>query len=237
MSPKNALFALALLGLAAGCSSGGPQFGRHDGGLGDGSMQNGDAALGQADMTQLPPYPQGATGGHPGNILPNFTLQGYRLAPGMTDSTQLTWDTIKIEEYYHNPACACMFVTIGALWCGACQQEQPQLVQDVAGDPSFCVLSIVQEGEAQQSAATMSDVDVWTQNFMQNFYVVQGTPQTENLFQGYGTTIGLPFGLVVKPSTMTILDASQYDPQGGGAIQGFSPQIHDIAVQMCNAAP
>jgi hypothetical protein len=97
-------------------------------------------------------------------------------------------------------------------------------VSDVGADPSFCVLGILQEGQAQGSTATRADVDTWTQYFQQNFAVAQGASKTDALLSGFGSTIGLPFSFVVKPSTMKVLDV----------VQGFDPQIHDNAMALCN---
>jgi hypothetical protein len=136
----------------------------------------------------------------------------------------LPWDsTIAFGDYNANPACKCLVITIGALWCSACQDEQPSLATDVSGDPSFCVLGILMDGQNQGVAATKADVDTWTQYFKQNFTVAQGTPASENLLNGFGSTIGLPFSFIVKPQTMTVLST----------VQGFDPQMHANATALC----
>ena len=64
-------------------------------------------------------------------------------------------------------------------------------------------------------------MEAWTQEYQQNFYVVQGNTKTWNpLVKGYGSTIGLPFNLILKPQTMQVVDV----------VQGFNPQIHDVAM-------
>jgi hypothetical protein len=214
--------------LLVGCQSGsrGNGVGNGVGGAG-GTDDGGSGSSGDGGASpDLAPaaYPDGPYGHQKGDVLPNLSLAGYRLTPSQTDSTQLSWDTsIQLSDYYAKPSCKCMLITIGARWCGACQMEQPQLISDVSGDPSFCVLGVVQEGLVQQTLATQRDVDLWTQHFQQNFTVTQGTSRTELLLSGFGPEIGLPFSFVVDPATMKVLDV----------LQGFSPQIHDYAVSLC----
>ena len=64
-----------------------------------------------------------------------------------------------------------------------------------------------------------------TQRFQQDFYVTLGTTATRDLWKGWemGGTIGLPFLLIVKPSTMKVLDN----------VQGYDPQQHAAAVALC----
>jgi len=172
-----------------------------------------------------PQYPAGPYGQEVGQVLPDFTVAGYRLARGHTDSTELSWDTgIKLSEYHDGAKCGCLLITLGAPWCAACQQEQPQLVKEVYWDPEFCVLGVVQEGTERQDVATKADVDAWTQHFNQNFNVVQGTATTRTLLSGSGGTFGLPSTLVVNPSTMKVLDV----------VEGYNPAIHDAAAALCS---
>jgi hypothetical protein len=185
---------------------------------------NADMAVAPSPDLAPPPYPPGPYGNQMGDTLRDYTLAGYRLSPAQTDSTKLTWDTsIKLSEFHANSTCACLLISMGASWCPACMDEQPALADDVATDPSFCVLEILQEGLQMGVVATHADVDAWTQQFMENFYVVQGTALTEHLFDGYGSTIGLPFNLIVKPSSMTV----------EGVVQGFESDIYTKAMQLC----
>lgn len=168
------------------------------------------------DMAK-PPYPAGPYGNMMGNTLADIALEGYRLTPTMQDSSQLTYDnTIRLSEFHNNPSCKCLFITIGAGWCGPCQEEQSGLIADVMNDSSFCVLNVLLEGQSQTALATQQDVYTWTQQFMQDFYVVRGTQSVANQFEnGYGNSIGLPFNFVVDPKTMSILwQFSGYDPMG-----------------------
>jgi hypothetical protein len=212
---------ILLVGVLAGC--GGATRGSS---TGPGPM-SGDQADGGGvpQMMQTPdpgPYPQGPYGGEKGNTLPNLALEGYRLTPAQTDSTMATWATdIHLGEY-RKPDCKCLVVTLGALWCTACQDEQPQLISDVANDPSFCVVGIVLEGEMQGSMATRMDVDTWTHTYKQNFTVAKDTAAVEQLLYPY-MQIGLPFSYIVKPDTMKILDV----------VQGFDPGIHGNAQALC----
>jgi hypothetical protein len=221
---------LVVLVALVGC--GGPQRGSGSPGPGtDGGAtlaDSGSGGIGGSDGgSGLSAYPAGPYGNQIGDTLPNVALAGYRLTPAQTDSTRVPWTTNIQFGDYHQPACQCLVVTIGAIWCTACQQEQPQLVSDVAGDSSFCVLGVLQEGQFQGTPATRADVDTWTQGFSQNFSVAQGSTATDDLLNGFGSTIGLPFSFVVKPSSMKVLDV----------VQGFDPQIHANAMAECQAAP
>jgi hypothetical protein len=179
-------------------------------------------------------YPMN-TGNQPGDAIVNLTMEGYRLDREHTDSTMLTWATdIRMADYYAmSDKCKCMVLTMGATWCPACNQEQATLIQDVAGDPEFCVLNILQEGPVNGTQAVQEDVDAWTVKYSQNFYVTKGTSATRNLWQGYGSTIGLPFNLIIRPSDMQILDATKVGYMSP-AVQGFDPMIHDNATTLCN---
>jgi hypothetical protein len=173
----------------------------------------------------LPPYPAEPWGNQIGDTFPDLELAGYRLTRDKTDATQLMWDTtIRSGDYHRDPQCKCLLVTIGARWCGPCKQEQPQLVGDIAGDPDFCVLNILQEGLAKVTA-TQSDLDAWNAAYRQNFYIVQGTAETKKLMSGHGSTIGIPFNFIVEPSEMKVL----------GVVQGYRPDIHIYSMAKCEA--
>jgi hypothetical protein len=206
-----ALALAAALSLAACSAGGGGDFRSH---FGDGGLPPGDLAM---------------HGNQVGQTLGDFTMGGYRLTPAQTDSSQLSWDpSIRIADFYaraQSGECTCLLITVGATWCSACQDEQPQLISDVQGDPTFCVLGILQDGPNTGVTATEADVSDWTQYFRQNFTVARGSNQSEALFNGWdsGGTIGLPFSLIVKPQTMQVLDS----------MQGFSADIHSIARADC----
>ena len=221
---------LLVITLAACSGGGGRRFFTvvDDGGAGDPGNDGGgqgapDLASAGPDLAQLA-YPSGPYGNQIGDVLADKTLSGYRLSLGQTDASQLQWDTnIRFGDFHDNAACKCLLITWGATWCGACQQEQPSLVASVQGDPGFCVLNILQEGPFNGTLATKQDVLKWNQRFRQNFYVVQGTAATEQLWNGYGMTIGLPFNFVVNPTTMTVLDT----------VQGFRPDIYSHSMALC----
>jgi len=195
-----------------------------DGGTSSSSSSGAGSSSGAASATG---YPQGPYGSAITFTLDDFTSYGYRLAPGQTDSTQLPWTSIDVAEYHENPVCKCLLVTVGATWCGDCQAEQPMLVQAHAQDPSFCVMGILQADDANgtQQNATKADVDAWTQEFKQNFYVVQGTDETmQALVVGHGQgSVALPFSLVVRPDTMKVV----------GQIAGVNLDAHDYAMGLC----
>ena len=229
---RGAIGAMAVLGLVA-CGGGGG--GGHfwtGGGDNDGGVPGDADGNAPGDMARPPDlarvaYPPGPYGNLAGDTLANFTLSGYRLSPDQTDSTQLPWvSDISLEDFHANPGCKCLVISYSATWCGACQQEQGTLPGEVARDPGLCVLDIHIEGPVNGSGrVTRADVDQWTQRYQQDYPVVLGTPQQAQLWNGWGqnNTIGLPFNFIVQPDTMQVVDA----------IQGYDPQLHDHAMQLC----
>jgi len=203
-----------------------------DGGGDDGSATSssgsGSSSGASSGGGDVPGYPPGPYGSSPGFTLNDFSASGYRLGPGQTDSTKLPWTTIDVAEYHQSPVCQCLLVTVGATWCGDCMAEQPMLVQAHAQDPSFCVMGILQADigpNGMQENASKADVDAWTQMYKQNFYVVQGDDETMfKLVVGHGNgSVGLPFSLIVKPSTMKVV----------GQIEGVNLNAHAYAMSLC----
>ncbi len=183
------------------------------------------------DMTMgPPPYPMGTQGNKVGDIIPDLKLPGYRLTTAQTDSSKLTWDeTIALSDYYNNSANSCMILSMGATWCGECQQEQPALIGDVQSTQGLAVLDILFEGPTQGTGSTMQDVTNWTQQYHQDYFVVQGTEQTfQQLAVGYGNmgVIGLPFNLIISTKTMKVLEE----------VEGFDPSIGTRAMTDCAGA-
>jgi hypothetical protein len=178
-----------------------------------------------------PPYPMGPYGNKVGDTIADLMFSGYRLTVAQTDSSKLTWDnTISLSDYHANSANTCMVLSIGATWCGACQQEQPAMTGDIQSTPGLAALGILFEGPTNGTASTMQDVSNWTQQYHQDYFVVQGTEAiAQQLFQGYGSgmppTIGLPFNLVINPKTMKVMEE----------IEGFDPQIASRAMADCAA--
>ena len=171
-----------------------------------------------ADMAIPPastPYPPGPYGNQIGETMPDVSAPGYL--------ANQSWSTsVRLSQLRANPACKCIVVTIGASWCGACQYEQPDLVSDVSSDAGFCVLGILQEGPSGD-VATRPDLDAWEGTYHQNFPVLQGNASTEQLMSGYGSSVGLPFTLIMKASTMTVLDN----------VQGYDSNLHAHARSLC----
>ena len=127
------ILAAALVMVA--CSSGG--------GTGPGPA-GGGADMSVAPDMALKIYPEGPYGNHEGDTLVDVFAEGYRFTVDKTTVAQVTWDTnIRLNDFYNNPACKCLLITIGATWCTACQEEQPAIIADVVSDPNFCVLGIL----------------------------------------------------------------------------------------------
>jgi hypothetical protein len=179
------------------------------------------------------PYPDGPYGNKVDEPLADFNVNGYRLSTETADWTDAdAWATdIKLSEYLHGVApnekreCKCLLITWGAGWCGACQQEQPALKNDINNEDGFCVLNIMQEGNQQGPLASRADVDAWVKRYQQNFYVVQGNAYTKNLWKGHARNgvISLPFNFIVKPSTMKVLEV----------VQGYRKDIASHSMGLC----
>ncbi len=174
-----------------------------------------------------PAYPAGPFGNQNGQTLGDVTMSGYRLSPEQTDSTKATWESnIRLADFHNNPACKCLYIALGGRWCGACRQEQGSMIDWIKKDPNFCVLGVLQDGLKEHVDATHDDVDKWTQEFKQNFTVVAGSKATwafTDSYRNQSNEIGMPFSLVVKPSTMQV----------AGHDIGTSPLLYNSAVAEC----
>ena len=52
---------------------------------------------------------------------------------------------------------------------------------------------------------TKDDLDSWTQEFHQNYPSVMGDGKVhQKIWQGWGSTIGLPFNLIIDRETMVV---------------------------------
>jgi hypothetical protein len=227
MRPSIAAVASLLLSVS-GCSSpSSPPAPPSPGG--GGNVPGSGSGSGNSGAPTPAPYPPGPYSSGIGGILPEVRGAGYRLSAHETDSRNLPWDPdIDVAEYHQRPECTCLVVSVAATWCGECVQEQPLLIQGVASDPGFCVLGVLQDGlqGGQEVLATEEDVFNWTQQFHQNFYVIQGNQGTGwGLITGHGTgsSVPLPFSLIVKPDTMTVV----------GEVLGWRADIHDYATGLC----
>ena len=213
---------LVCVGVVAGCSS--AQSGAPPSPPGTETGVDGGS---DATFDETSAYPSGPFGGATGETLADVVVSGYRLSPAQTDSTKLTWETnIRLADFHNNAACKCLYIAFGGRWCGACRQEQATMIEWVNKDPAFCVLGILQDGMREHVDATRDDVDLWTQEFRQNFTVVAGNSKTWSFTESYRDkdgNVGMPISLVVKPSTMKVV----------GHDIGTSPLLYNSAVAEC----
>jgi len=153
----------------------------------------------------------------------------------VADSTALPWDPgIAIGEFRADPRYKCLFVAFAASWCGACEDEQMTLSKTVTADPGFGVYGLLVEGPDHDSHGNFPvarrNVDDWTQMFKQNFPVVMGDDATHGLLNGWNMAgqETFPFSMVVKPSTMEIVDAY---------FGGLTDDGYNSALTKCGAGP
>jgi thiol-disulfide isomerase/thioredoxin len=172
------------------------------------------------------PYPSGPFGNRPGETLEDLEVEGYRLSRTARDAAALGWDTqIRLADYHADPRCGCLLISMGGVWCGACQAEQPALIQAMDEDADLCVLEIIQDGGTVGHLPSRQDVTAWADRYHPNYPVVMGNLQTGPLAAGYGTTIPMPFNFIVDPRTMRLL---------GEPIGGFDGTIHQVARARCD---
>lgn len=154
------------------------------------------------DMAQWPAYPGQPYGVREGDTLYPIVAKGYTLDRDHTDSSSLMFQDVKIADIQQNPKCKCLLLSESATWCGPCNAEQPELVQAVQDDPTFCVFNVLVDGPKPGVRATMQDVYNWTQTHGQNFPVVGANLQT---YLHLPRPDALPTNVVIRPIDMKIL--------------------------------
>ncbi len=160
-------------------------------------------------------YPPGPYGGGIGDVLPDFTIQGYAMSPQARDSSQLPWREIHLSEA-RSPSCTCMIVVLGVvgLQCQPALLEDQLLASAVANDPSLCVLVAIGanfDGENPTdgppwvvSPPTRSDVDTFTQSNREDFPIGIVTESSRQALSAKNAPFD-PLNFIVRPSDMRIL--------------------------------
>lgn len=72
--------------------------------------------------------------------------------------------------------------------------------------PKLAIYHILIEGGVNGSnRVNRDDVDAWTTMYHQNYPVLMGDGKIQQtIWRGYGSTIGLPFALVIDRETMVV---------------------------------
>lgn len=176
-------------------------------------------------------YPEGPYGNQEGDTFFDIDMPGYRLTLDKTDTTAATWeDSITLSSVRAaNPNAKCIWVSLGASWCGVCRQEQSMLPAEIAKQdaaaPKIAVYSMLMEGPDNGSnKVTKDDVDAWIADFSQNYPVVMSDGKIhQDIWRGWDDNgvIGLPFNLIIDRKTM--------------AVKGhLRTPTYEAAVQMCD---
>ncbi len=112
-----------------------------------GGEASADVDLGDASDGAFPilPYPPGPYGGGVGDVLPDFTVQGYALSRTERDSRKLPWRDVHVAEVRSTPGCECLVVvvTTAGTGCGPCVDEDQALSATMVQDPSICVMEAI----------------------------------------------------------------------------------------------
>jgi hypothetical protein len=207
---------LVLLAVAAACSSstssggvggaggdaGGDGGGGDDGSItpdgGSGADSGGDGSA-SGDYT-YPPAKTGwraRSGGAPGDVIPNVSLQGYR-------ANQTTLTTIALADYWDRKAATRDAVVI--ILAGAWDPHSPEAVNAaLASTKRISTLCVLGEGVSLGAKATSSDLSQWR----------TAHPAVDNAldpgFVAFGQAFdqsALPFMMVLDARTMEITYAS-----------------------------
>jgi len=178
-----------------------------------------------------PPYPTVGIGTQIGDIVYDIEIEGYQLTPQQSDSSMLPYGSIKLDQYFQNPMCKCILLSVSAEWCTPCQIEQTSLPDYVRSHPSLCVMNVLVEGKQETNPptyATMKDVSDWTQAFSQDYPVgLPGANMRRHLPET--NPPALPTNVVIDPKTMTILDVNS------GVNSSDPNSDFDMVMQTCGA--
>jgi hypothetical protein len=170
-----------------------------------------DAAAPAAVNPDGVPYPSkgfgntARTGNTPGNVMQNFTFQGY---PDADESKGL--QTISLANYYDpcRKRSKLLHVTVAGVWCVPCNQETDALVAakaELASD-GVVVIQALGDGPVEGVGATVTDLDNWVAKHMSNF-----TEMLDPGFANFGSffdTAAVPWNCDIDPRTMEILRES-----------------------------
>ncbi len=198
-------FAIALLPAALACSSPSQS--------GSGSPSAGDAGV-PVVVGMNPdgvPYPS-STGGHnarvgstPGNVIQNFTFQGY-LDADKSKGLQ----SISLADYYDpcGKSRKLLHLTVAGAWCVPCGDETDTLVASKAqlASERVTVIQVLGDGPTQSVTATVTDLDNWISKHGSNFTEMLD-PNLSNL-GGFFNAANVPWNCDIDPRTMEIIHES-----------------------------
>jgi hypothetical protein len=197
-----AAVALSSLSTALACSSPSPAAS---------SASTGDAAAATSGTGVNPdgvPYPssnigrKARAGSTPGNVIENFTFQGY---PNADESKGL--QPISLADYYD--PCGKRFkmlhLTVAGAWCVPCGEETDALVAGKAqlASEGITVIQALGDGPIEGVAATPADLDNWIAKHGSSFTEMLD-PNLTNLGAFFSAST-VPWNCDIDPRTMEII--------------------------------
>lgn len=188
------LVSLASIALAA-CSAGGSS----PAPPGSGNQGSGNQQV--ADY----PAPRGGYGRSAHAVMQNYTFQGYKLA----DVSQ-GLQSVSLADYYDpcQKRLKLLHITVGAVWCGPCNQETDAFVAAKSSLDSqrVVVIQALDDGATFGTPATDQDLQFWIKKHNSNFTEMLD-PGLKNL-AGYFDAAAIPWNANIDPRTMEIIDSS-----------------------------
>lgn len=148
---------------------------------GDG-FDDGEEAAAQTDPLEMGSWPQGT------GLWPDRTAQASAdgLTGGASLSTGQVAPNLQLTDQHGNAVRLHQFygyvvvISLGAVWCGPCQQaaSSSQQLWDEHREDGVIFLELLLEGQAQGSTPTATEIANWASNFGLAYPVTKGSPQT-----------------------------------------------------------
>lgn len=159
------------------------------------------------------------TGGQPSACIYPAMNQGNEIGqvvretfkwPGYAENSATIGEIVP-SDYYDcdgSKGINAILVLKSALWCGACQQEASQLNSTMDSKwkaMGIHVLTLMLDDAEPGTPATEKTAETWKNNFKLESTAVAVDPNVMTMVPSGTSSIGLPYGVVIDPRTMTIL--------------------------------
>ncbi len=155
------------------------------------------------------PYPSSSigrkarAGSTPGNVIENFTFQGY---PNADESKGL--QPISLADYYDpcGKRIKMLHLTVAGAWCVPCAEETDSLVAAKAqlASERVTVIQALGDGPIEGMAATTADLDNWIAKHGSNF-TENARPEPLRIWGAFFNAATVPWNCDIDPRTMEII--------------------------------